>query len=160
MLETPHVALGAAIAVAIPNPLVAVPLAFASHFILDITPHWNPHLNTETKKYGRLTDKTMLIIGFDLACATVLTGIVSLQVLPNSSHFLTVILASTASILPDLIEGPYFLWGYQNKYIEKWMKFQKRIQVDANVFWGNLTQILVILASLYWMLNTLTKLSV
>ena len=49
MLETPHVAVGAAIAASIPNPLIAIPLAFASHFALELVPHWNPHLNTELK---------------------------------------------------------------------------------------------------------------
>ena len=58
MLETPHVAVGAAIAVAIPNPYLAIPLALASHMILDHTPHWNPHFYTETKKFGKPTQKS------------------------------------------------------------------------------------------------------
>ncbi len=76
MLETPHVALGVAIAVAVPNPLISIPLALASHFILDMTPHWNPHINTEMKKYGKLTKPTLLIIGLDLFVALVLTIVV------------------------------------------------------------------------------------
>lgn len=50
MLETPHVLIGAAIATKVGNPFLAIPLAFASHFVLETVPHWNPHLNTETKK--------------------------------------------------------------------------------------------------------------
>lgn len=149
MLETPHVALGAAIAVAIPNPLISIPLAFASHFILDMTPHWNPHLNTETKKYGHLTNSTLLIIGLDLACAAVFTGFVAYNALPNNSLFANIVLSSFAAILPDIVEGPYFLWGWRNKYINIWMKFQKAIQADANVFWGLLTQILTMAAAVY-----------
>ena len=53
MLETPHVIVGAAIAYKVVNPALALPLALGSHFILDITPHWNPHLSTETKKFGK-----------------------------------------------------------------------------------------------------------
>jgi len=142
MLETPHVALGAAIAVAIPNPLISVPLAFASHFLLDMTPHWNPHLNTETAKYGNLTNKTLLIIGLDLACAVVLTGF-----LYNGNT--NILLCAFASILPDFVEGPYFLFGWRNKYITMWVKFQKSIQAGANIFWGLLTQILILLGALY-----------
>jgi len=142
MLETPHVALGVAIAVAIPNPLISIPLAFASHFVLDMTPHWNPHLNTETKKYGYLTNKTLLIIGLDLACAAVLTIFVS-------RGNVNILLASFASILPDIVEGPYFLFGWKNEVLQKWIRFQKSIQSEANLFWGLLTQVLVILGALY-----------
>lgn len=146
MLETPHVALGAAIAVAIPNPLVSIPLAFASHFVLDMTPHWNPHLNTETKKYGRLTNKTLVIIGLDLACALLLS--VYLYKAGNSN--LNILFGAFAAILPDLVEGPYFLFGLKNKYLTIWMKFQKTIQADANVLWGLLTQIAVLIACYFW----------
>ena len=142
MLETPHVALGIAIAVAVPSPLISIPLAFASHFVLDMTPHWNPHLNTETKKYGYLTNKTLLIIGLDLACAAVLTAFVS-------KGNINILLASFASILPDVVEGPYFLLGWKNEFVKKWISFQKSIQSDANIYWGLLTQILVILGALY-----------
>lgn len=142
MLETPHVALGVAIAVAIPNPLISIPLAFASHFVLDMTPHWNPHLNTETKKYGYLTNKTLLIIGIDLACAAILTAFVS-------KGNMNILLAAFVSILPDVVEGPYFLLGWKNELIKKWINFQKSIQSEANLFWGLLTQVLVILGALY-----------
>ena len=146
MLETPHVALGAAIAVAIPNPLISIPLAFASHFILDMTPHWNPHLNTETKKYGRLTNKTLVIIGLDLACALLL----SIYLYKTGNNNLNILLGAFAAILPDVVEGPYFLFGLKNKYLTIWMKFQKAIQADANVFWGLLTQIAVLVACYFW----------
>lgn len=150
MLETPHVALGIAIAIAVPNPIISIPLAFASHFLLDMTPHWNPHLNTETKKFGRLSNQTLLIIGLDLACASILTLFMAKQVLPDLNLFLTILLSSFASILPDVVEGPYFLFGWRNKYIDIWMKFQKRIQSDANVFWGILTQLLLLVACYLW----------
>lgn len=146
MLETPHVALGAAIATAIPNPLISIPLAFASHFILDMTPHWNPHLNTETKKYGRLTNKTLIIIGLDLACALLLL----IYLYKAGNNNLNILLGAFAAILPDVVEGPYFLFGLKNKYLTIWMKFQKAIQADANVFWGLLTQIAVLIACYFW----------
>lgn len=142
MLETPHVAIGMAIAKAVPNPLISIPLIFVSHLILDTVPHWNPHLNTETKKYGHLTNKTFAIIEIDLALATILTFYFA-----KSDSFLYI--AAFIAMLPDLIEGPYYFWGYKNKYLEIWRKFQKSIQTDADIFWGSLTQILVFLGALY-----------
>jgi hypothetical protein len=41
MLSTPHLLVGAAIAYSIPEPAVAFPAAFASHFVLDAAPHWD-----------------------------------------------------------------------------------------------------------------------
>ena len=142
MLETPHVALGVAIAVAIPNPLISIPLAFVSHFMLDMVPHWNPHINTEMKKYGKLTNPTFFIIGVDLTLALILTIVVA-----KSNPY--IYLASFMSILPDIAEGPYFLFGWRNKYLDKILKFQVSIQAKANMFWGLLTQILIILGALY-----------
>ncbi|MDP2671243.1 MAG: hypothetical protein Q8P13_02160 [bacterium] len=45
MLSTPHLLIGAALVKAIPNPAISLPAAFASHFVLDATPHWDgsPH---------------------------------------------------------------------------------------------------------------------
>ena len=136
MLETPHVALGAVIAKAIPNPLISVPLSFASHFILDMTPHWNPHLNTEIKKYGKLTNITLITIVFDLALSVILTGYLVKSAIPDQNYAINILLCSVFAILPDVVEGPYFIFGYKNKYLDIWMRFQKKIQVDANLFWG------------------------
>ena len=142
MLETPHAALGIAIATAIPNPLISLPLAFASHFILDMVPHWNPHINTEMKKFGKLTNSTLFIIGIDLAVAFILTCYVG-------KLNVNIYLASFLAILPDIAEGPYFLFGWRDKHLDKILGFQKSIQVNANLFWGLLTQILVLFGSLY-----------
>ena len=142
MLETPHVALGIAIAVAVPNPLISIPLAFASHFVLDMTPHWNPHLNTEMKKYGKLTNRTLFIIGIDLVFALALT-------IFFAKANIYIYLAAFFAILPDIAEGPYFLYGWRNKYLDDILRFQISIQANTNMFWGLLTQILVILGALY-----------
>jgi hypothetical protein len=143
MLETPHVALGLAIAVAIPNPLISIPLAFASHFALDMVPHWNPHINTEMKKFGKLTNPTLFIIAVDLALALILTIFIG-----KTNPY--IYLASFMSILPDIAEGPYFLFGWRNKYLDIILRFQRSIQASANIFWGLLTQIIILVACLFW----------
>src|SRR5512138_3405914 len=101
MLETPHVAIGAAIAAKIPNPFIAIPLAFASHFAMEMVPHWNPHLVTETKKHGQPTRKSVVIIVIDVTMALALGSFIAFKALPDKSHALTIFLASFASALPD-----------------------------------------------------------
>lgn len=150
MLETPHVALGAAIATKIPNPFIAIPLAFASHFVLEKVPHWNPHINTETKKYGRITTKSTVIIIVDATIALGLGTFFAWRALPDTTHAIVILAASFASILPDLIEAPYFYLKVKSGFILKWLKFQKSIQVDTTPVWGLLSQALTILACFWW----------
>lgn len=152
MLETPHVAVGAAIASKIPNPLIAIPLALASHFVLEKVPHWNPHLNTEKKTYGRITNKTMKIVAVDTTISLAIGFYVAYLALPNTGHAFTIILACLASALPDIVEAPYFLTRMKSKTIEQWVKFQKSIQVDTDILPGLLTQIVTVIAAFWWIL--------
>lgn len=150
MLETPHVFIGAAIATKIPNPLISIPLAFASHFIMEMVPHWNPHLNTETKKFGHVTRKSTWIVITDSTLALICGSFIAYRALPNTGHAITILLASFASILPDLIEAPYFFLKIKNKFIEKWISIQRSIQNDTNFLAGMLTQFITIFATIFW----------
>lgn len=150
MLSTPHVVLGAAIAVKIPNPVISIPLAFASHFLLEVVPHWNPHLNSEIKKYGKLTKNTVILIAIDAFVSLLLGFYIARTQSLDTYHFWTIIAACLAAVLPDLVEAPYFFMGVKNKFLNMWIKLQKVIQVDANFFWGIFNQSVVLMATLYW----------
>lgn len=153
MLETPHVAVGAAIAAKIPNPLISLPLALASHFVLEKIPHWNPHLNSEMEKFGRPTVKSTQVVIADASLALVTGGYIATTALPDTSHAMVILAASFLSVLPDLIEGPYFFLGRKSKFIKKWILFQKSIQVDTKVLPGLLTQALTVIAAFVWILS-------
>lgn len=144
---------GAAIATQIPNPLVAIPLSLISHFALEKIPHWNPHLNTETKKYGRLTPQTLRIIAIDTTIALASGVFVSTLVLPDRAHALTILMSCFAAALPDIVEAPYFLFKARAKIFETYIKAQKKLQVDAPIIPGLLTQLLVIAGAFWWILT-------
>lgn len=150
MLETPHVALGAAIATKIPNPLISIPLSFASHFLLEMIPHWNPHLSTEIKKFGKLTKKTTTLIVFDVTTSLVLGSYVAFSSSTSTTHMFTILACCLASALPDLIEVPYFFFEVRNKFLKKWIEFKKSIQVDISMLPGLATQAIVLGATLFW----------
>lgn len=152
MLETPHVIIGAAIATKIPNPLIAIPLAFASHFVLETIPHWNPHLNTETQKYGGPTKKSTIITAVDASVALAAGSFVAWQAMPDTTRSITILAACLASVLPDLIEGPYFFLHLRNKNIKKWIDFQKSLQSDTTPLLGLLTQAMTVAAGIWWIL--------
>lgn len=149
MLETPHVAVGAAIATKIPNPYIAIPLAFASHFVFERVPHWNPHLNTELKKHGKVTKKSTYIVIADVTVALTV-GLYFASRASNTTHAITILLASFASVLPDVVEGPYFFLKMRHKAIKAWIKWQKSIQVDTSLIPGLLTQVITIAAAFWW----------
>lgn len=151
MLETPHVVVGAAIAVKVGNPFLAIPLAFASHFVLERVPHWNPHINTEFKKYGKITKKSTIITAVDASTALLVGTAIAYSVLPNSALAFNILACSFASVLPDVIEAPYFFLKVKSGLIKKWIAFQKSLQVDTTPFWGILTQILAIVTTIWWL---------
>ena len=151
MLETPHALVGAALAVKIGNPLLSIPLAFLSHFVLEKVPHWNPHLNKETEKYGKPTRETTMIVIADSSLALILGSSIAFSQ-PNTTMIIGTLLSSFAAVLPDLMEAPYFfLKARKSEFIRKWIKFQKGMQVDTSPFWGILTQLLTIAAVFLWL---------
>lgn len=54
MLSTPHLLVGAAIVKVVPNPVLGLPLALISHFVLDSIPHWDgsPKAPYSKKMFG------------------------------------------------------------------------------------------------------------
>jgi len=154
VLETPHVIVGAAIGAKFAHPLISVPLAFGSHFLLDMVPHWNPHLNTETKKHGRPTNRSTLIVAADLLVAFGSVALITSSINPGDNIQLASILGGAAAgIAPDVVEGPYFFLNMKNKLVEKWIMFQKSIQTDTSLIPGIATQIITVLAAVWWIFS-------
>lgn len=153
MLETPHVVIGAAIATKVVNPWLSLPLAFASHFVFERVPHWNPHLNTEIKTHGRVTKQSTYIVLLDVFLSLIVGIYIAQRALPDVNRFLIILLACFLSVLPDVIEGPYFFLKVKNKFIDNWIKFQKSLQNDTTVIPGLITQLITIIAGLWWILN-------
>lgn len=151
MLESPHVLVGAAIARNIPNPLIAIPLSLASHFVLDILPHWNPHINREIKKYGKPTKQSTTIIAADSSLALLSGTFIALSSQTFEQTLLT-LACCLVSVLPDVVEAPYYFLNKKHGLVERWIKWQKSIQNDVEMIPGLISQLLVILASIIWLL--------
>lgn len=150
MIELPHTVVGAAIAVKVGNPALAIPLALASHFVLEVVPHWNPHLYTETKKYGRVTPASTLFVAVDVLASLAAGFFIASQLLPDTRHFWTVIAASFAAVLPDVVEAPWFFLNFKHPLLERWILIQRSIQFNAKPVPGILTQLLILAAALWW----------
>lgn len=147
MTETAHALVAGAIASKFPNPIVAVPLAFTSHFIMDSVPHWDIGTNWRTR--------TKSLTGV-LAIAETLIGItVTYFFFGGKVPGLTLGLTVAASLLPDWAETPWYIFfarkdkhvpakgaGFWEKLtfsIYRWENFFHR--KEKSPFWGILTQV-------------------
>jgi len=151
MLETVHVAVGVGIALSSPNPSLTLPLAFASHFVLDMVPHWNPHTYTETKKFGRPSNKTIFITAVDIIFSLILGLGVAYLLLPNTYLAILVLAASFLAVLPDITKYPYFMFKSLRKGVyKKWVDYERSLQNDVALIPGSLTQIIILASALWW----------
>ncbi len=148
MLELPHVLIGAAIASKIPNPLISIPLAFLSHFLVDLIPHWNPSLYTETKKNGQPSYRSTVIVIIDVILSLTAGFFIASQVMPNLNHAIVIILACFAAVAPDVVEGFYFFLKVRTQFLERLINFQRRYQGRAPIIPGLLIQGATILLAL------------
>jgi hypothetical protein len=155
MLETPHVAVGIALATKFPNPWVAIPLSLASHFILDKIPHWNPHLYTETKKLGHPSKASETVAFVDIGVAFILGSAFAFRALPNTQMAILILASSFASVFSDVIKYPYYYFAtFRPKWLVWWVEIERNLQVDSkSPFWGIVSQALVVVASLVWILT-------
>lgn len=153
MLETPHVAVGAAIALKIPNPLISIPLAFASHFILDRVPHWNPHFYTETQKLGKPTGKSTTIAIVDSTLALAMGTAVALTALPDWGRVVTILACCFASVISDQIKIPFFFCKKRAGFYKKWVDFERSMQIEVPFIPGVLTQLIVISTAFLWIFS-------
>lgn len=122
MTATAHALVSAAIAASIPNPLLSIPLAFVSHFVMDAVPHWDFGTNWRTRAKAKTGAVATLdtILGFSLAYLLFAGKVESVTL------FLTMI----AGNLPDWMEAPYYIFFATQK---------KRRPTKNARFWERLT---------------------
>lgn len=147
MFLLPHAVVGVALAKVFPDPRVAIPLAFLSHFVLDLAPHWDRiGLEMLRKDFKRVSPKTLQII--------VLDGLVSLSyalffvylILPDLGAAVTILFSALAAILPDLFYIPRAFFGKKWGWVIWTIKLQEKVHYEAGIskFFGLLTQAAVI----------------
>jgi hypothetical protein len=122
MTATAHALVSAAIASSVQNPILAIPLAFVSHFVLDVVPHWDFGTNWRS----RAKAKTGAVAIFDTVLGFSLAYFLFAGKVEGSLLFWCMV----AGNLPDWMEAPYYIFfAKQNK---------KNPDKNAS-FWENLT---------------------
>lgn len=112
-----HILAGSIIALAVKEPTLIVPIAFASHFVMDATPHFGNH-----PKMPLYNKAFMNYLKFD-AFMSILVLITAISLSPE--NWFIILLGAGFAILPDVT------WPFINKAPawSKWFyKFHKGIQ--------------------------------
>ena len=128
MLSISHAATGAFIAAKVGNPLLAIPLILASHYVEDAVPHWDA--GTGLSK-GKKTPKSAFR---DEIIDIIVAGIIVLILFPvhiSLASPLTTLLAAPVwgaffGLLPDFLEAPRNFLKYEPRWLRPINKFHGR----------------------------------
>lgn len=100
-----HALTGAIIGLTITNPVLALPLAFVSHFVCDAIPHYDPPGTDVAKRYkSKRFVYEFLVLGAGLCFLVVLA-----LAYTRPQHWLTAALCAFLATSPDLFWIPRFL---------------------------------------------------
>ncbi|MCX6793868.1 MAG: hypothetical protein NTY06_02065 [Candidatus Gottesmanbacteria bacterium] len=149
MTATAHALVAAAIARAVPNPYLAIPLAITSHFIMDAIPHWD--IGTDWRTRSK-------IVTGALAIAETVLGI-TLAYFLFRGKVETPLLLSTiiAGELPDWLEAPWYIFfankkksgvtkkaGFWERFTYRIYRRENAIHSKAGLPLGVITQIVTV----------------
>lgn len=144
MLELPHTIVGVTIATKISSPIISLPLAFLSAFLVDLLPHWNPHLYTEMQRDGKVSKHSFLICLLDSSFGLLLGLFFAFRFWPDIGRVTVVIAGWFFAALPDLLEAPYFFLGFKKDFLLRFIHLQRRFQWNVPIIPGIISQIILV----------------
>jgi hypothetical protein len=150
MTATNHALTGAVIAAALPAPLLAIPLALASHIAIDALPHFGD----DAEEFSSRKFKYMLFIDL-LICIAIAAIILAFR----PEHWFLLITCAFIATAPDILWLPDFIAAHKGKPMPKYGKIrqflsdvqwsQKPVGIIVEILWfGALFSILVAYALL------------
>jgi hypothetical protein len=148
MLEFAHALSGTVIAYKFHNPALGLLLALASHFAIDLLPHWNFGLDEEKKEYGKISKKTVCFLVGDCLLGLALGLYIASKAYPDLQKVIIVLTGGLLGVLPDLVEAPFYFLGIKNKHIDKLLAFQKAHQWNVSFWPGIISQVIFVVALL------------
>lgn len=140
MTATGHAIIGVVIAAKIGNPVLAVPIAIASHLAADSFPHWDAGTNAKKKSHIRLT--------FDAALDVTISFIVSYFLLyyifPQTNLIYGFIIVLMAQGF-DWLTMPYYFFKIKIQPFTWAYNFQKNFDTRLDKPWGVINQVAILL---------------
>ena len=148
MLLTPHTLAGVVIATKVTNPYLALPLAFLSHFALDIVPHWDFLTGVE-----KVTPVILKRIAGEFLVALAVGLFFAFRALPDKNLFLRICAGAFLANLPDGLEMPKSIFGKSNPISNAINGFQHFFHFRAKFPWGLFPQVAIVVFFLLLLLG-------
>lgn len=141
MTGSNHVVAGAIIAASVSQPVAAIPLALASHFVMDALPHYGD--NTGRSWLSRHFHYILALDAF--ICAAFFLSILIIQ----PAHWLLLVICAAIAVSPDFLWLPYYLADLkgQVRHESRLAKLFKWIQWGERP-WGIYIEIAWLIASI------------
>ena len=141
MTATGHALIGTVIAAKVSNPLAAIPIALASHFLADALPHWDTgyHRAQKSKRKFLIESAIDVFLGFALSYALIRAFFPATNL---SYAFLIIIMAQ----LPDWLTAPYLFFNIKIVPFCWFYKIQKIFDTHKALPWGVVNQVAAVLA--------------
>lgn len=142
MLSIAHAVTGAFIAAQLPEPIVFIPLAIASHFVLDHVAHFDA--GTNMKDPRRKTYITLIAAAVDLLVAGILIALIWRQTPTNFTW--QIWLGAFCGILPDVLESTELFFHRPIGILKPLYQLHEKVHVStSNPFWGTLPQVILVI---------------
>lgn len=131
MTATNHTVTGIVIGLSVVNPWLAIPLAFASHFVLDSLPHFGNrgHLSAALRMLK-------FVLPFDMLLAL---GVLLLVLIIQPTHWPVAMASGIAAASPDLWSIPLFVHylqtGKARPGTDAFARFHSKLQWGERL-WG------------------------
>lgn len=143
MTSANHALTGAFIGLAVGIPWIAVPVAFVSHFICDVIPHYDvPGATNEKRLASRRFWQLQIILGGSLGVAV----IAALAAIHRGQWLLAIICAAVAAS-PDILSLPRYIsikrtghdirerwWFWRFHHSIQW--FQEPVGIIVEIAWA------------------------
>lgn len=142
MTATSHAVLGTIIAAKIGNPALAIPLAFTSHILADMFPHWDIGTNGHRKNKKSLKLEFIQAV-LDVAFGFILSYLLIFLFFPSTNlkyAFFLIIISQSL----DWVTAPYYFFDIKTPPFQWVYKFQKMYDNRLDKPWGIINQIAII----------------
>lgn len=140
MLETPHSVIGAAVGGLTGNPYVAVATGTASHFVMDIVPHWNPTWPFRSKLLYAF------VIG-DFVVALALVG-VFYMLFPDRPE---IAVGAFFGTVPDILLG--IRYTFRLRWLRAYERFHGLLHWEVAPAYGIPPQLVMVAFSVWYLVS-------
>lgn len=147
MLSLAHSATGAFIATQLPNPFIAIPLIFLSHYLQDWIPHWD--VGTGLSNGTRKKSTAILLEFGDLA----LTGVLIYWFWQAGSDQIAFAAwwGAFVGLVPDFMEAPRNFWGREPFFLKPFNEVHGWFHHSISNMIAGLTPQLITIVAIYFL---------